>query len=248
MSVSVIKIVSFIVALVTISLAPKAEALGQAMKDQNTKDSIGEQLDAEQLLAEFSKAWDDSKWESDFRGSNHIRELGELGWKVRARTLKQLVAGGKSSISAIEKSLTSGNAPTRILAAQAISYLAPLADIEKLKEVVQNDTQPAVRLYAVDAIGMSGHGKDINWAALTENEKNRDVLKHINYAKSRGAEGVEQSVITSLAQMSDEKIDSAKVGEPAPDFTLNSVDGTEYSLSQFKGKQPVVLIFIYGDT
>ena len=71
---------------------------------------------------------------------------------------------------------------------------------------------------------------------------------HINYAKSRGAASVEEAVTTSLAKMPAEKIDSAKVGEPAPDFTLKSVDGTEYSLSQFKGKQPVVLVFIYGDT
>ena len=84
--------------------------------------------------------------------------------------------------------------------------------------------------------------------ALIKNEKNRDVLKHINYAKLRGATGVEKSVTASLAKMPAESIDSAKVGQPAPEFTLNSVDGTEFSLSQFKGKQPVVLIFIYGDT
>ncbi len=31
------------------------------------------------------------------------------------------------------------------------------------------------------------------------------------------------------------------VGEDAPDFTLQASDGKEYSLSQFKGKQPVVI-------
>ena len=134
------------------------------------------------------------------------------------------------------------------MAAQAIGYLAPLASIEKLTEVAKEDADPAVRLYAVDAIGMSGRGDKIPWDMWTRFEKNRDVLKHINYARSRGAEGVKLSVTTALAEMPDEKIDSAKVGEPAPDFTLNSVDGTEFSLSQFKGKQPVVLVFIYGDT
>jgi peroxiredoxin Q/BCP len=32
-----------------------------------------------------------------------------------------------------------------------------------------------------------------------------------------------------------------KVGDKAPEFKLKGSDGKEYSLSQFKGKQPVVI-------
>lgn len=32
-----------------------------------------------------------------------------------------------------------------------------------------------------------------------------------------------------------------KVGDPAPDFTLQATDGKTYKLSDFKGKQSVVL-------
>ena len=34
-----------------------------------------------------------------------------------------------------------------------------------------------------------------------------------------------------------------KVGDKAPDFTLPSTTGEKISLSQFKGKKPVVLFF-----
>ena len=248
MSVSVFKSISLVAAFAAIMLAPRMVAVGQSTHVQAKKTSNDQKMDAEQLLAKFFKAFDESKWEKDFRGKNHIRATGDAGWKVRAETLQQLVAGGAASIPAIEQALTSKDAPTRILAAQAIGYLAPMADIEMLTKVAKTDTEPAVRLYAVDAIGMSGKGKNVDWDALAKNEKNRDVLMHINYAKSRGAKGVEQSVTASLAAMSNKSIDSAKVGQPAPEFTLNSVDGTKFSLSQFKGKQPVVLIFIYGDT
>jgi len=34
-----------------------------------------------------------------------------------------------------------------------------------------------------------------------------------------------------------------EVGDPAPDFRLQASDGKEYTLSQFKGKRPVVIAF-----
>lgn len=37
-----------------------------------------------------------------------------------------------------------------------------------------------------------------------------------------------------------------KVGDPAPDFTLENVDGKKISLSDFRGKQNVVLAFYRG--
>ena len=40
---------------------------------------------------------------------------------------------------------------------------------------------------------------------------------------------------------------AAEVGEPAPDFTLPSTTGEKMSLSQFQGKQPVLLEFYGGD-
>ena len=38
-----------------------------------------------------------------------------------------------------------------------------------------------------------------------------------------------------------------EVGQQAPDFTLPSTEGKELSLSQFRGKQPVLIEFYGGD-
>jgi peroxiredoxin len=40
---------------------------------------------------------------------------------------------------------------------------------------------------------------------------------------------------------------AVEVGEPAPDFTLPSTTGEKIRLSQFQGKQPVLLEFYGGD-
>ena len=85
-------------------------------------------------------------------------------------------------------------------------------------------------------------------AALQKSEKNRDVRKHFAYAQERKAAGVDPSIVRSLRAWDPKTMNTAKVGKPAPDFTLKTVSGKLIRLSQFRGKQPVVLVFIYGDT
>jgi cytochrome oxidase Cu insertion factor (SCO1/SenC/PrrC family) len=41
-------------------------------------------------------------------------------------------------------------------------------------------------------------------------------------------------------------IERVKVGDVAPDFTLENVDGTKITLSDFLGKKNVVLVFYRG--
>ena len=41
-------------------------------------------------------------------------------------------------------------------------------------------------------------------------------------------------------------IDRVKVGQPAPDFTLEDVDAKKITLSDFRGKKSVVLVFYRG--
>jgi hypothetical protein len=42
------------------------------------------------------------------------------------------------------------------------------------------------------------------------------------------------------------RIDSARLGKPAPDFTLEDASGKTWHLGQFRGKKAVVLIFLQG--
>jgi cytochrome oxidase Cu insertion factor (SCO1/SenC/PrrC family) len=42
------------------------------------------------------------------------------------------------------------------------------------------------------------------------------------------------------------ELERVKVGDPAPDFTLEDEKGTPVTLSRFRGKQPVILVFYRG--
>ena len=41
-------------------------------------------------------------------------------------------------------------------------------------------------------------------------------------------------------------LDRVKVGQPAPDFTLEDSDGKNVSLADYRGKKNVVLVFYRG--
>jgi cytochrome oxidase Cu insertion factor (SCO1/SenC/PrrC family) len=48
------------------------------------------------------------------------------------------------------------------------------------------------------------------------------------------------------ASLAPTDLDRIKVGQPAPDFTLENIDGKPLSLSDFRGKKSVVLVFYRG--
>ena len=202
----------------------------------------------EELITQFQSDWDAEEWGQQFRGMRYMRTLDEEGWQSRMLTLQKLVQAEEKALPALMKSLGEEDVPTQILAAQSLSFLAPHADVDAMVDAFKSAEDAAVRLYLVDAIGMSGKGKDVDWDTLDKNERNRDVRKHIGYAKAREDNAIDKEVVESLVKWDAKTMASVKVGEAAPDFELATFDGKKYSLKQFKGKQPVVLVFVYGDT
>ena len=48
------------------------------------------------------------------------------------------------------------------------------------------------------------------------------------------------------ADLSATDLKRIKVGQPAPDFTLENMDGKPVSLSDYRGKKKVILVFYRG--
>lgn len=231
-----VRLVSGLALLLTIAISPAAASEPAASP--------------EQILETFSSHWKESDWTSPSRSRSrgYMRPLDDEGWQVRMQSIQDLVSQGKKSVPVLLKALKSKNDALRILAAQTLGYLA--ADIPEapLLEAARNDKNPSVRLYAVDVLGMQSTTGKIDWQAIRKNEKNRDVRKHIGYAVERKDEGVQQAVVDTLTQWDFQSINTATVGKKAPDFELTAATGQKVRLSDYQGKQAVVLVFIYGDT
>jgi len=206
---------------------------------------------ANDLLARFSQDWNENLWEHKSRKRPHgyMRPLDDRGWQTRMRVLRELVLRGQDAVGPLLEVLKGGAAHERVLAAQTLGLLAPDVPPEPLLSAAQTDKNSAVRLYAVDALGMRGSATTaVEWDLMRKQARNRDVRKHIGYALERKDVPVASEVAAVLRDWNPETIDTAVLGQTAPDFALTSVNGEMVRLSEYRGQKAVVLVFVYGDT
>ncbi len=204
-----------------------------------------------EAISTFKSAWDDATWLPKSQGKRpggYMRPLDDTGWKQRMRTLRGLAEAGSKSVGPLLKSLEDGSVAERILAAQALGFLPASSAGEALLRAAERDKEPAVRLYAIDSLGMIGNRNAEPLRALEAKESNRDVKRHLAYAIERKDKGVETLVTDQLKRFDTKQMDTAQLGKPAPDFELPSLSGDKVRLSSYRGKKAVVLVFIYGDT
>jgi len=202
-------------------------------------------------ITHFNQGWDETAWTEMHRAypGGYMRPQEDAGWRARFQTLQGLVRSGKAAVPTLLDTLQNGDVPARVFAAQTLGFLAPDAPADKLVELLKSEPDRTVRLYLVDAIGMHGAAANsVDWDAFLRSEKDRDVKRHVSYVQERDGKPVDPDVIEQLKTWDASTIASAVVGQPAPDFTLKSVPGATVKLSDYRGKQAVVLVFIYGDT
>lgn len=203
-------------------------------------------------LAHFGRQWDEAAWapKPPARPAAYLRPLDDDGWKDRWRARQALIAAGPDSVDALVQALHAPGAPTRILAAESLGYLGAESPRDALLDAARQDADAAVRLNAIDSLGMSGQAGNLaaELEKLAKAEKNRDIKLHLGYALDRKGERLSPDAVSKLVKWDADQIDSAKLNEPAPDFELASLTGETVRLSQFRGQKAVVLVFIYGDT
>jgi len=175
-------------------------------------------------------------------------EKSNTDWKARMGALVELARIGPGAAPVLVETLKSGQPATREFAAQALVLFADETTRPALEQALA-DPKPGVRLYAIQALSMLG--------PLSRTKENERILKSdpdfwgvrpMMAAALERADRPNQAILRkALADYDLSNLDSARVGELAPDFTLADFTGKKYRLSQFRGKKTVALRFILYD-
>ena len=191
------------------------------------------------VLEKFAKAWPEDR--TPYRTPDDTTT-----WKEYALSMRTLVAMGDEAVPPLTEACDDSNYQVRALAARVLGYLKAQTAVPKLIELLK-DSKPQVALQAADALGQIQDPSGL--AALKTaqtTEKRGDVLLHIAKSLER-KNPLEDDVVQQILLINPRSVDSAEVGQVAPDFTLKDSTGKPWKLSDLRGKKSVVLAFIYGD-
>lgn len=190
------------------------------------------------ILGEFSKAWPENR--------TPYRTDRDASWKSYALALRALVLIGDKAVPSLLAGCSDKNFQVRALSARALGFLGAKSAVPKLIELL-DDPQGPVALLAADALGQLQVPAGLEALEKAKARlKNGDVLLHVNKALERKTP-VEEDVRELILKLDERSIDAARIGKPAPDFSLKDAQGKSWTISQFKGQKAVALVFMYGD-
>lgn len=173
-------------------------------------------------------------------------DKSDPGWKVRMESLVHLAKIGPAASSLLVQALKDKSPDTREFAAQALVLLADSTAKPALEQALA-DPKPGVRLYAIQALSMFG--------PLERTKEHERILKEdpaffgvrtmMAAALERADQPNQAEMRRTLAKYDLSTMDSARIGELAPDFMLTNYEGKPYRLSEFRGKTVVVRFILF---
>jgi HEAT repeat protein len=175
-------------------------------------------------------------------------DKGDPGWKARLEGLTRLVKAGPDVTPLLTEALKKGPPLAREFAAQALVLFADAKARSALEQAVE-DPVPGVRMFAIQALSMLGRlPRTERHERILANDSSRWGVRPMMAAALEREDRPDPAALRkALADYDLRALDSARIGEMAPDFTLTDFTGKTYQLSQFRGKQTVVLRFILFD-
>jgi hypothetical protein len=168
------------------------------------------------------------------------------GWQERVALEYEII--NAADLKALRLALKDEDPFVRAIAARALGILGDKDSADALAELVKTDKEYLVRIRAVESLGylkmkpqviqMAIEDRDlgVSWVAkLAADQLKSDT----DYAKQ-----LREAYATPIQR---EAMGTAKVGQPAPDFTAQTSDGKPFKLSAIVGKKPIAIYFAAYD-
>jgi HEAT repeat protein len=174
-------------------------------------------------------------------------DQGHPGWKVRMEALVGLVRAGPDAVPVLVDALQKGLPSTREFSAQVLAAVADPATRPALVRSLQ-DPEPGVRVHALRALRRLGRLELTDHPRQVLEKDSHWMLRHYLEIALLPDEAPNPAAMRKALMGYDlTRMDSARLGQVAPDFSLADAKGRTYRLSQFRGKKTVVLEFNTGD-
>ena len=168
------------------------------------------------------------------------------GWQERVALEYEII--NTADLKALRLALKDEDPFVRAITARALGVLGDKDSADALAELVKADKEYLVRIRAVESLGylkmkpqviqMAIEDRDlgVSWVAkLAADQLKSDT----DYAKQ-----LREAYATPIQR---EAMGTAKVGQPAPDFTAQTSDGKAFKLSTIVGKKPIAIYFAAYD-
>lgn len=176
----------------------------------------------------------------------------DAAWQDRMRALVSLTKAGPDAVEALGETLQKGPPPNRTFAAWVLGILADPAARPALEKAL-DDPEQFVRSQAIVALRMLGPLKLTDRQLQALKKGNFHVRAHLAFALDRENDPNPAAIRKALQDYDPVRIDTARVGQAAPDFSLTDVAGKTQRLGQIRegkgvgGPQAVVLVFLMID-
>ena len=168
------------------------------------------------------------------------------GWQERVALEYEII--NAADLKALRIALKDQDPFVRAIAARALGILGDKDSADALAELVKADKEYLVRIRAVESLGYLKEKPEVIQRAT----KDRDI--GVTWVAKLAADQLESD--TDYARqlreaystgIKREDMGTAKVGQPAPDFTAQTSDGKPFRLSTILGKKPIALYFTAYD-
>ncbi len=201
--------------------------------------------DARQLLDRFrSIDWSEREVGQD-------KDLFDDAWKVRIEVENALMRLGGTAVVTLIEACQDSNKHVRLLAAYVLGCLNHRPAAPALMRIVDSDTYAPARLAAIEALGRLGAKEEalslIQAATQDENPHVSNAAKWALSQLEKGERAGDALRDFAVSNFDENKVASAVVGNPAPDFVLTDDAGATVRLADFRGKKNVAIIFLLAD-
>jgi hypothetical protein len=168
------------------------------------------------------------------------------GWQERVALEYEVI--NAADLKALRSALKDEDPFVRAIAARALGILGDKDSADALAELVKADKEYFVRLRAVESLGylkmkpdlirlaMKDRDGGVSWVAKLAADQLKSDTDYAKQLREAFATGIKR-----------EAIGTAKVGQPAPDFTAQTSDGKPFKLSTVLGKKPIAIYFAAYD-